>query len=432
MRNVLVVDDELSIRESFSLILEDRYRVLQAASGEAALKSATDQKIDIIYLDIRMPGMDGIETLKRLKQIDPALEIIMVTAVNDVQKASQAVKLGARDYIVKPFDVNNVLRLTDQILKKRSILAEGMEIQKKTGRTSAELVGQHEKIAEILKTLEKTKEGERILIIGEKGTEKEVIARLTHEKSGRADLPFRTLSLSRSTGLLEIKSLLFGREKGSTTADLEARTGLLEQTREGTLFMDNLQALPEEVFRTIAESHFSRIDTGFPSRETGGSAKIPIETRLIGGAEADLSASRNEIFKFFCGTLVHIPPLRERGSDIPLLANHFLGKYNSLHGRELKLDPFALEALVSYDWPGNTEELESLIERLVLSSSEKEITADALPLNILLKSGDSGGSGFIPLFETEYVRRAFEKSGRNKERTAAFLGINPALLETKI
>lgn len=372
MHKILVVDDELSIRESFSLILEDKYKVLQAASGEAALKNAADQKIDLVYLDIRMPGLDGLETLKMLKNIDPDLEIIMVTAVNDVQKASQAVKLGAREYIVKPFDVNNVLKLTEQILRRKSILSEGEEIQKKTGKRAPELIGQHEKIIKILKTIEKIKNDEKVLISGEAGTEKELVARIIHEKSGRADLPFRSIHLSYEMSLLEIKSLLFGREKGA---------GLFEQAKSGTVFINNLESLPEEIFKTI-----------------------PIEARLIGGANSDPSVKNKGFFEFFSAALIEIPPLRERTSDIPLLVNHFLKKLNAQYGIEVKISIPALEALAAYSWPGNTQELESLMERLVLSCANNQISLENLPIDILLETTEGSGSGFISTFEREYIR----------------------------
>jgi len=432
MHNILVVDDELSIRESFSLILEEKYRVLQAASGEAALKLAAGQKVDLVYLDIRMPGLDGLETLERIKKIDPDLEIIMVTAVNDVQKASQAVKLGARDYIVKPFDVNNVLKLSEQILRRKSILSEGSEIQKKTGKSAPELIGQNEKILSILKTIDKTGPEERVLISGEAGTEKTLVAQLIHERSRRADLPFHAIHLSRQASPLEIKCLLFGREKGASTADLEGKTGLFEEVKNGTLFIDNLESLPEEIFRAISALRFSRVGAGSQARESGASTQIPIETRIIGGTNSQPDKMNKDFLDFFSANPIQIPPLRERSSDIPLLANHFIVKFNEQYGREVRVSAAALDALAGYSWPGNTQELQSLLERLILSCVRDQITLEDLPVDILLKTTEGAGSLFLPIFESEYVRGAFKKKGKNKEKTAAFLEINPVLLETKL
>lgn len=416
MHSILVVDDELSIRESFSLILEGKYKVLLAASGEAALKSIVDQKIDMVYLDIRMPGLDGLETLKKMKEIDPDLEIIMVTAVIDVNKASQAIKLGARDYIVKPFDVDSVLKLTEQTLRKKSILAEEIEVQKKAGKIPPELLGQ---IAEIAKTAAKIKKDERVLILGEAGTEKEMVARIIHEKSERANFPFKSIHLSSEMSPLEIKTILFGCEKGTSTIDLEAKTGLFEQAKNGTVFINNLESLPEEIFKTISTMEFSRTGPAAPT--------IPIEARLIGGVSQDLE--NKELFDFFSEVFIQIPPLRERSSDIPLLVNHFIEKYNAKYGRDVKIAPPAAEALTTYSWPGNTQELESLMERLVLSCKHNQIMLEDLPLDILLKTTEGAGSDFVRAFEKEYIQNVFEICGKNKEKAAVFLGISPILLE---
>ncbi len=432
MPKILVVDDELSIRESFSLILEGKYDILQAASGEAALKLAADQRLDLVFLDIRMPGLDGLETLEMLKKIDPDLEIIMVTAVNDVQKASQAVKLGARDYIVKPFDVNNVLKLSEQVLRRKSILSEGSEIQRKTGKRAPELIGQSEQILSILKTIDRIKPEERVLISGEPGTERTLVAQVIHERSESADLPFRAIHLSRQISALEIKCLLFGREKGASTADLEGRIGLFEEVKNGSLFIDNLESLPEEIFRIISALHFSRVGPGSQAREAGASTKIPIETRMIGGTSNDLGKMNKDLLEFFSTNQIQLPPLRERSSDIPILANHFMERFNEQYGRDAKISAEVLDTLASYSWPGNTQELQSLLERLVLSCASDQINLEDLPLDILLQTTEGGGSTFLSTFESEYVRGAFEKKGKNKERTAAFLGINPVLLETKL
>ncbi|KPJ69534.1 hypothetical protein AMJ44_03475 [candidate division WOR-1 bacterium DG_54_3] len=424
MYSILVVDDELSIRESFSLILGGKYKLLLAASGEAALKTIADQKLDLVYLDIRMPGLNGLETLKRMKEIDPDLEIIMVTAVNDVQKASQAVKLEARDYIVKPFDVDHVLKLTEQILRKKSILTEESKAQKKAEKSISELIGQDEKVIEIKKTIDKIKKGQRILISGEVGTEKEPLARMIHEKSERSDFPFRAFCLSQEMSPFEIKAVLFGRGKGTSTVDLEAKNGLFEQAKNGTVFINNLESLPEEIFRTISTLKFSRTGSISPG--------ILIETHLIGGTTTNLAAKNKELFDFFSAVLIEIPPLRERSSDIPLLVNGFIEKYSTRYAKEIKITPPTLEALTSYSWPGNTQELESLVERLVLACADKQILLEDLPIDILLKTSEGAGSNLMSTFEKEYIQTVFTKCGKNKEKAAAFLGINSVLLETKL
>lgn len=423
MHNVLVVDDEHSIRESFSLILEGKHKVFLAASGEASLKIISDQKINMVYLDIRMPGLNGLETLKRMKEIDPDLEVIMVTAVNEVQKASEAIKLGARDYVVKPFDVDHIQKLTEQILRKKSILKQGLAAQKNIYKEPRELIGQSEKITGISKTIQKLKNNERILILGEPGTEKELVASIIHSQSKRSDFPFKLVSLSQEMSLPEIKSLLFGKEKGASTVEIAAQSGLLEEAKEGSIFIDNLERLPKEIFKAIAAQKFARL---------GSATSIPLEARLMGGASPDFANRNKEAFDFFSEVLIEIPPLRERISDLPLLVNYFLEKQSAQYKKEIKIPPSVLDVLTSYSWPGNIQELEGLIKLVFLSSRSEEINLEDLPLDILLKAPGSLGSDFLSTFEKEYVRRVFENTNQDKERAASLLGIKPQVLETLI
>ncbi len=422
MPNILVVDDELSIRESFSLILEGKYQIHLAASGEGALKIASSQKIDMVYLDIRMPGLNGLETLKRLKEIDPDLEIIMVTAVNEVQKASEAIHLGARDYVVKPFDVNQILKLTEQILRKKNILKEGAAAQKSISKQTPELIGQSDKITGVAKAIEKLKD-EHVLILGEPGTEREVVAFLIHESSQRSNSPFKKISLFQEMSLLKTKSLFFGQEKGSSTADLAARSGLLEQAKEGTLFINNVESLPAEILKVLSAQTFSRL---------GSQAKNPIKARLIAASTTDLADKNKAAFDFFSQASIQIPPLRERISDLPLLINHFTDKYSTQYQKEIKFSKATLELLSNYAWPGNTTELEILIERFFLSSLCGEIKPQDLTIDILLKTSENLGSNFVAIFEREYIRSVFKKNHKDKEKTAMLLGVNPTVLETKL
>jgi len=423
MYSILVVDDELSIRESFALILDGKYRLLQAASGEVALKLAADQKIDLAYLDIRMPGMDGLETLKHLKQINPNLEVIMITALNEVEKASRAINLGARDYIVKPFDVDSVLKLTEQILRKKSILNSGLKAQRTMGNKQQQLLGQSEKLKKINNIISQIKDDQRVLIVGEAGTEKELVARLIHENSNRADNNFFTYHLSDNIPTPKIKNVLFGRGQGTSTVDIKTETGLLELSAQGSLFLENLEALPEEVAKTIISQKFSRVGSE--------GAEMPLQARLIGGAKPGLAGAKKDIFNFFSTVLIELPPLRDRRSDIPFIANELIKKYNKIYGNNISINSAAADALTSYVWPGNLFELEALIERLVLICQTDEIKTKDLPFDILLKSS-AKGSDFASSFEKEYIRSIYELSGKNKEIAAARLGINHLLLETKL
>ncbi|NQT30620.1 MAG: sigma-54-dependent Fis family transcriptional regulator [Candidatus Saganbacteria bacterium] len=417
MPRILVVDDELSIRESFSLMLSDKYDLFKAASGEAALKMIADQKLDLAYLDIRMPGLNGLETLKRLKEIDPELEIIMVTAVNDVSKASEAIKLGARDYVVKPFDVDHIQKLTDQILRKKAILSESIGAQKKAIEQPPELIGQSEKMSALLKKIGQIQNDVPVFIIGEMGTETEIVAQIIHSNSNRAAFPFTTAYLSKGMSSAKIQTLFFGWGKGVSTINLSAKSGLFEETKRGTLFVGNIDYLPEEVFKTIAKGEFSR---------TGSQVKIAIESRLTGGCETLPSTNLNN------KVVLEIPALRQRSADIPLLINHFLKKEAERYQRDLKISSEAFLALTNYSWPGNTQELACLIERFFLCFRGKEIELKDLPFSVLLSSSNASGANFSDAFEKEYIQRVFRQCGKNKERAASFLGINPNLLEAKL
>ena len=406
MNKILVVDDELSIRESFSLILEGKYKVLLAASGEGALKAIADQKVDLVYLDIRMPGLDGLETLKRMKEIDPEVEVIMVTAVNDVQKASEAIKFGARDYVVKPFDVDAILKMTAFVIRRKELIREGEAAYKKL----PQLIGQNEKIIAIVKTIEKIAAKDlRVLISGEPGTEKEVVAALIHNSSPRSEYPFRSLHLSAQMPPSEIKTELFGGGKSSTIVDLEKTIGLFEEARGGTVFLNHIEYLPANLFSTS------------------------LEVRLIAGSSVDLAESSKELFDFFSEVFVTLPPLRDRISDLPLFINYFLERFSEKYGKEVRGVSSEVEEIFSnYAWPGNTAELESLFERLVITASSDQITIADLPIDLLLNSSGAPGSEYFSAFEKEYFRRIFEQSGHNKEKAAAILKITPAILETKL
>jgi DNA-binding NtrC family response regulator len=406
MNKILVVDDELSIRESFALILGDKYKVLLAASGEAALKYAADQKIDLVFLDVRMPGLDGLTTLKRLKEIDPELEVVLVTAVSDVRKASEAIKYGARNYLIKPFDVAAIVKLTESLLRRRALRTEEENLQKETDRRQVKLIGQSDKIEAVFKTVKKlAPRNLRVLILGEPGTEKAAVAELIHEHSPRASLPFKSLTLSAAQTATEVRSALFGQEKGFTTADLKKQTGLIEAARGGTLFLDHLEYLP------------------------AGLASQPGEARLIGGSSADLAERSKENFEFFSEALIVLPPLRERLADLPLLTNHYLALYSEEYGKEVNgVAPEVEEIFSNHSWPGNTAEFAALLKLLVLKTAANRVQLADLPLDLLRKSSGSPGGDFFARFESDYIKRVLEETGGDKERAAAILQLNPALL----
>lgn len=406
MSKLLVVDDELSIRESFALILGGKYQLMLAASGEAALKYAADQKIDLAFLDVRMPGLDGLATLKRLKEIDPDLEVVMVTAVNDVQKAGEAIKHGARNYLIKPFDVQSILKMTEAILRRRSLVIEEENLRKGGSIERLKLVGQSEKIAGIMRSIKTVAaQGLRVLVLGEPGTERSVVAELIHEASPRSQLPLRSASLSGALSLGEIRALVLGSEQGTTTADLKKQTGLLEEARGGTVFLDHVEYLP------------------------AGLLSGPLEARLVAGASPDLAERSRENFDYFSEGVISLPPLRERIADLPLLIDHFIELFSEEYGKEvIKVAPELEEIFSRYNWPGNTAQLRAVIRNLVLKTSDGKLKAGDLPLDLLLGGPAAAGGDFFSSFEKTYVSRMIDSSGGDKERAASVLGLNPVLI----
>jgi DNA-binding NtrC family response regulator len=423
MPKILVVDDELSIRESFALILSDKYELLLAASGEAALQIVTTQKIDLAFLDIKMPGLDGLETLKRIKQLSPDLEVVMVTAVNDVRKASAAIKYGARDYVIKPFDVDFISKLTEQLLRKKALRLEGQALQKSGHRIEPALLGQHEKIRLLTERIKTLKEEQRVMIIGPIGTERELVARVIHQQSNHRQSEFKTVKLSPTQTTASLKMLFFGRGKGNSLSELTAKTGLLEAVQHGTIFIDNLQYLPDEIFKAIAAGRFSR---------EGSTVPIKITARLIGGATDNLIEKSKALFEFFADVYLEVPSLKERASDLPLLIAYYLDYYNEQYNKDCRLTSEAAELLNNYGWPGNTVQLANLLEHLVLTATDQILRPKDLPLEMLLYSGQPLGNNLLKDFEQLYLHRALSKFGGNREQAAHFLALNPLLIAGNI
>lgn len=422
--SILIVDDELSVRESFSLILGKEFNVATAASGEAALKKIIDERIDLVYLDIRMPGMNGIEALKRIKEIDPAIEIIMVTAVNEVGSAGTAIKLGAKDYIVKPFDIKDILNKTRNIIIKaqtKTIKSPGKE----------ELIGSSRQITNIKRSLEQIlKKETNVLITGEKGSEAEKIANIL---SGESERSLHALNVS-----VHFKSsALFGCEKGVFTDAFKKESGILEEANGGILFIRNIELLPNDVQSGLARS-LSKKEI---SRE-GSLSATPVDIRIIAETSVNLKEMAKEglfdedLYNIISQATIELPPLRQREGDVPILINHCIEGLSGRYNREVKVSGEAMEILTGYPWPGNLAELSNTVEAIILSLDHDEISPDDLPLDILIKS--PAGGRFISLehmedkLEKAHILDVYNKTGRNKEKTAALLGIPQKALESKL
>lgn len=372
MPNILVVDDEFSIRESFSLILDGKYKVTTAASGEGALKAVADKKIDLAFLDIRMPGINGLETLARLKEIDPQVEVIMITAVNDVQKASEAIKLGARDYIIKPFDVDTILKITSNLMRRKTLQKESSALQKENQNR---LIGSVPR-----EVIEKSAASDLPLLLnGSQGTDKKSLARMIHEKSSRNELPFHVYILSPRMSDSEIKIGLFGIEKGFTTIELEKKTGLCEQAKGGTLFIDHVEHLPADILPQLKNA----------------------DVRIIGGSSLEaFSDKEKEVADFFANASISMPSLSQQAPELHFIIKELIDNLNRKYGKGILELSSRTDAIFSnHPWPGNIHELKCLLERMVLKSTSDQIEAEELPFDLLLSGSEPFGADYLPKFE---------------------------------
>jgi two-component system, NtrC family, response regulator AtoC len=434
---VLVIDDEPGVRESLREIFKRDFEVLEAEDGAAALALAHSRRVDVAMLDVRLPGDRGPAVLPKLLALDDSIAVILMTAVPDVRTAVDAIKGGAYDYIVKPFDVEELLLLVKQAAQQRVLEREVCYLRAELDRAHGfdSLVGRHpamvrlyEQIAQVAQT------HATVLVMGESGTGKELVARAIHRQSPRRGQPFVAVNLAAvPDGLFE--SELFGHEKGAFTGAHSRKLGRFELAHGGTLFLDEVGSLrvdlQAKLLRVLQEREVERL---------GGTRTIPVDVRVIAATNADLRglvrarAFREDLFYRINVAALTIPPLRERKDDIPILVEHFIRKY----AREFKKDVRgisrgALPSLDAYDWPGNVRELENVVERCVALATRPVIRLDDLPLDLAIHDEPTratGGGAPLPLkeardrFEQVYILRALERENWNQSRAARSLGVH--------
>lgn len=431
---ILVVDDEQSMRESMHMLLKDHYEVHIAASGHDAIKVIKQQNIDLVLLDIRLPEIDGIEVLKIIKGLDDSIEVIMVTAVITVGKAVEALRNGAYDYITKPFDIEALAEQVEKVIEKRFLLKENFSLRKllTSDNQFEKIVGKSPAILEVFKTIDDVAPGNStILISGESGTGKELVARAIHNRSQRKDNLFVAVNCAAIPENL-LESELFGHEKGSFTSASDRQIGKFEIANGGTLFLDEIGSLPlamqAKLLRAIQEKEIERV---------GGQKPFAIDVRIISATNSRLLTEiknhqfREDLYYRLNVIPLHLPPLRERPEDIPLLAEYFLHKYNREFGKKIKnFKAEVLDLFSDYDWPGNVRELENLVERLVVLTRAGVIGTEKLPPEI---KGEAKGKPdpsetklfeAVQRFEADFIRHALAKSGGKKQRAAQMLGIH--------
>ncbi|MDD5772454.1 MAG: sigma-54 dependent transcriptional regulator [bacterium] len=392
-KKLLIVDDEMSSRESLRMVFNDMYDIVMAGNGEDAIICLKEKDFDLVMLDIVMPGMSGLDTLAKIKQTQRSLPVIILTATRMVDTAVNAMKAGAYDYIIKPFNIEELKLVVKKSLKDKELYEEVKHLRSEVKRSYRieDIIGTSRDVKDVntlIKQAAQTKA--TILIHGESGTGKELVAKAIHYHSPRTNKPFIAINCAAIPDTL-IESELFGHEKGAFTDAFRQRPGKFELAHEGTLFLDEIGELSvmtqAKILRVLQEKEFTRV---------GGSDNISVDIRLVTATNKDLQKEVNEnrfradLFYRINVVPIFIPPLRMRKNDIPLLAEHFLEKISSEEHKEKKIiSPEAMEIMKSYHWPGNIRELENAMERLATICPDNVIKAGDLPHEFKMENSDA-------------------------------------------
>ncbi len=442
-KSVLIVDDDEGMRDTLTAILKRDYRVLRVASGEAALPILNRDDVDLVLLDVRLPGISGFEVLRILKENYSLVEVIIISAITDVETAVQAMKHGAYHYITKDFDYDQLRSLVRNASERQDLNRQVMMLSAQVAdQTEREfIVGPSKVTRDIVDLVHKiAKLSATVLILGESGTGKELLARLVHRESGDADAPFIPVNLAAIPRELA-ESTLFGHERGAFTGAHRQQLGKFELASGGTLFLDEVGDLrldlQAKLLRAIQEGEIERV---------GGTKPIKTEFRLIAATNVDLEKAvkegrfREDLYYRINVIPIKLPPLRERADDIPQLADFFLRRYNTRFRKRIQgITEQTMTLLQKYWWPGNIRELENLIERLVAVSDKDFISEEDLPLEFHFAQLEPQGARTESLFEDatntferNFILRALEKNGWNVTGTAEYLGIPLSTLKYKM
>ncbi len=460
---ILVADDEDGLRWVLERGLRQAgYDVTAAKDGESALRAIESEPFDLVVLDIRMPGIDGLSALARIRQLRPAMHVIVMTAHGTMETAIQAMQRGAYDYLAKPFDLDEMLLLTERALEASRLTEEVARLR--TGlqevREFSALIGRHPRMQDVYKTIGRIAGTDvTVLLRGESGTGKELVARAIHSYSRRSSRPFVAVSCAAIPGTL-LESEMFGHERGAFTDAKERRLGKFELAHGGTLYLDEIGDMPLELqtklLRALQERTIERL---------GGQESIRIDVRVLAATNRDLEALmregkfREDLYYRLNVVTLNLPPLRERRRDIPLLVEHFLAKYAEELG-ERAVAPEALDRLVGHDWPGNVRELENVIQRAMVMAQSGAILPEHLPIGPVsaaasvavdatleeiierkllecvrgLRERSSANlyNLMISLVEKPLLRAVLRETHGNQVRAAQILGINRNTLRKKL
>ncbi len=438
---LLIVDDEVSMCEFLEIILQKNgYQVSSRQSARAAIKDLETGTFDLVISDINMPEMSGLELLQLIKEKSPSTEVIMITAYASTDTAIQAMKRGAYDYIIKPFNNDEILLTIEKALKNSQLQRENRRLQQELEKRYGfgNLIGKSPAILKVYELIQRVAQTRaNILVTGESGTGKELVARAIHYTGPRKDQPFVTVNCGAIPEQL-MESEFFGHEKGAFTGAIKTRDGYFAAADSGTIFLDEIGEIPPalqvKLLRVIQEKSFMRV---------GSTVERAVDVQVVSATNRDLESAvsegsfREDLFYRLNVITIDLPPLRERSSDIPLLARHFLQQYNQEYGREIDdISQEAINIMLNYGFPGNVRELENIIERGVIMETGTVITPASLP-PVLTRPATNGTVIGLRLpedgldlektlaeLEHQLINQALERCNHNKTKAAELLGLS--------
>ena len=451
MAHIHIIDDDILLTNTLSEFLKSEgYEVSAFYSAEKAQPSVTRETPDVVLLDLNLPGMDGLTFLEKLKKQLPDLAVIMISGYADVSSAVRAMRLGARDYITKPINLEEIQVLIQKAIEGRKKDQQLAHLKAENRQLFGELVGVSEPMKQVSKFIRRVAASSKtsVLIQGETGTGKELVARAIHNNSDRADKPFIEINCSAFQESL-LESELFGYEQGAFTDAKKRKRGLFELAHEGSFFLDEVAdmnlGLQSKLLKAIEEQTFRRI---------GGTKEIEIDCRIISASSRNLTGAiahgkfREDLYYRLNVATVELPPLRERGEDIIVLAHHFLQLYNAELKRSIKgIKPDVVAALLNHSWPGNVREIRNIIERAVLFEENDYLSLDSVGLSSLPKTTESKSAAAttdlaaempasenLSLIEAEksLIKKALKKSDGNQSQAAKLLEVSRETLRYRI
>jgi len=429
---ILIADDDKNLRKVLANELSDSgHEVTEADNGNKTIQSLEKDEYDILLLDLNMPGMNGMEILKKIRELDISTEVVILTAYATVSTAVEAMKNGAYDYLTKPFQTEELITSIERAYEKKKLLSENLLLKSQLKRQSEKksIITKNPHMLEILETVKKYAISDLpVLVSGESGVGKELIAMAIHDASKKIDAPFIPINCGAIPETM-LESELFGHEKGAFTGAIARKSGLLEIANHGTLFLDEISELNTQLqgklLRVIETGSFFRV---------GGIKEIRVDVRFVSATNKDITREvengkfRSDLYYRISALTVHIPPLRERKDDIPLLVDHIIRNYAAFKGKKASKE--TLDILSEYSWPGNIRELQNVVHRALFLSDSNSIEPHDLTPD--LSAGHTISGTRLEDVEKKYIMKVYREVNGHKKKAAEILGVDPKTLYRKL